>query len=96
MDSDIIRSEIDTTTRRIDEELRELDRRARQAARSAIAWTLIAGCVATLGVIAVTIAWRSRRRSRSEQVRQRSYETPMLPFGPIGMARRSVKSTSTA
>jgi len=63
-DSEIIRDEINRTTRRIEETLDALGERTREAGRTAATWGLVAAAAAAAiaGIVGVYV-WRRRRNA---------------------------------
>ena len=98
MDSDVIRTEIETTARRIDEDLRRLAERTRRATHTAVTWTAIA--LTTAGALAAIVFWR---RQPHRTTARRSYEPPRyadqqtLPFPRAGaVVSRGAQKRSSA
>jgi len=62
MDSDVIRQEIDRTSRRIEETSQLLARRTREVGRTAIRWAVIGATTAAISTAVVAgIIWYRRR-----------------------------------
>jgi hypothetical protein len=79
MEPDDIRDEIDKTAERIGDELQLLTARARDATRTAFAWTILA--VTTAGLVSVAFYLRRRRRGSQSFVRRQRGASPR-PSGP--------------
>lgn len=87
-DSEIIRDEINRTTRRIEETLDVLSARTREAGRTAAAWGLVAaGAAAAIAGIVGVYVWRRRRSQRPALPNPAEYRTT-LPFDREGRVVR--------
>jgi len=84
MDSDVIRQEIDRTSRRIEQTTQLLARRTRDMSRTAVKWAVVGATTVAIGTAVVAgIIWY-RRRLRASGPRPR--QAP-LPFGRVRMSR---------
>ena len=93
MDSDVIRQEIDRTSRRIEQTTQLLVRRTREMSRTALTWAVIgATTVAISTAVVAGIIWYRRRRGGSAP---RPRQAP-LPFGRVGVSRRGAEPRSSS
>ena len=93
MDSDVIRQEIDRTSRRIEQTSQLLARRTREMTRTALTWAVVgATTVAISTAVVAGIIWYRRRRSESAA---RPRQAP-LPFGRVRISRRGAEPRSSS
>lgn len=87
MESDIIRSEMEKTRRRISYRIQLIEQRARDAARVALIWSAVT--VTAVSVIAGVAVRRYRRRGLRRDGRARPHGVPQDPlrFGRVGTTR---------
>ena len=88
MDSDVIRQEIERTSRRIEQTSQLLARRTREISRTAVTWAVIGvTTVAISSAVVAGIIWYRRRRGESARPRQAP-----LPFGRVRISRGGAES----
>jgi hypothetical protein len=93
MDSDVIRQEIDRTSRRIEQTAQLLARRTREISRTAVTWAVIGATTVAIGTAVVAgIVWYRRRRGESAP---HPRQAP-LPFGRVRISRGGAESRPSA
>ena len=91
MESDLIRAEIDATSRRLARNLEHLELRATRTARSALAWTVAVTTAAAFGLFMTALIRRrrSRRRAAIHPTARHDYPAQrILPFERLQRVRR--------